>query len=50
MAEVLVDVQENIEDTQKGRFLTFILDKEVYGIEIKYDGIKIKPATEDSME
>ena len=24
------------EDTQKGRFLTFILEKETYGIEIKY--------------
>lgn len=48
MAEVLVDVQENIEDTQKGRFLTFILDKEVYGIEIKYvtEIINIQKITE----
>ena len=29
-------VIENEEDTQKGRFLTFALGKESYGIEIKY--------------
>lgn len=48
MAEVLADVQENIEDTQKGRFLTFVLDKEVYGIEIKYvtEIINIQKITE----
>ena len=36
----MTDVVENImgveEDTQKGRFLTFSLGKESYGIEIKY--------------
>jgi purine-binding chemotaxis protein CheW len=39
MPEALVDVleQENeFEDTQKGKFLTFSIDKEVYGIEILY--------------
>lgn len=28
--------QELVEDTQKGRYLTFVIGKEVYGIEIKY--------------
>lgn len=36
----MTDAHENImdmeEDTQKGRFLTFLLGKETYGIEIKY--------------
>lgn len=27
---------EELEDTQKGKFLTFLLEKEYYGIEIKY--------------
>ncbi|WP_010246263.1 chemotaxis protein CheW [Acetivibrio cellulolyticus] len=36
MSEVLDELQELEEDTQKGRFLTFIIGKEVYGIEIKY--------------
>lgn len=34
MSEVLDELQELEEDTQKGRFLTFIIGKEVYGIEI----------------
>lgn len=36
MAETIDVAQELIEDTQKGRYLTFIIGKEVYGIEIKY--------------
>jgi purine-binding chemotaxis protein CheW len=36
MAEVIEDIAEMEEDTQKDRFLTFSLDKESYGIEIKY--------------
>ncbi len=36
MAEIIEDSKEFEEDTQKGRFLTFSLDKESYGIEIKY--------------
>ena len=36
MAEVLENNMEMEEDTQKGRFLTFSLAKENYGIEIKY--------------
>ncbi len=33
MTEELFEIEE---DTQKGRYLTFILDKETYGIEIQY--------------
>ncbi|NLN66533.1 MAG: purine-binding chemotaxis protein CheW [Clostridiaceae bacterium] len=36
MADVTENVMEMEEDTQKGRFLTFSLGKENYGIEIKY--------------
>lgn len=32
----LIEESVEIEDTQKGRFLTFLLGKESYGIEIKY--------------
>ncbi len=36
----MMDIKENMleweEDTQKDKFLTFSLDKEIYGIEIKY--------------
>jgi len=32
----LENVLEYEEDTQKGKYLTFIIGKEVYGIEIKY--------------
>lgn len=47
MSETVEDTME-IEDTQKGRFLTFLLDKEVYGIQIKYvtEIIGIQPITE----
>lgn len=30
------EIIENLEDTQHGRYLTFILGEEVYGIEIQY--------------
>ena len=36
MAEKTDKTMEMEEDTQKGRFLTFSLDAEVYGIEIRY--------------
>jgi purine-binding chemotaxis protein CheW len=34
--EDIINVLEQEEDTQKGRFLTFALDKESFGIEIRY--------------
>ncbi|HOM01370.1 MAG TPA: chemotaxis protein CheW [Acetivibrio sp.] len=36
MSEALENVLEYEEDTQKGKYLTFVIGKEVYGIEIKY--------------
>ena len=36
MAEVLDEVIETSEDTQKGKFLTFSVGRESYGIEIKF--------------
>ncbi|MBU3099470.1 MULTISPECIES: chemotaxis protein CheW [Clostridium] len=36
MAEVLDEIIETAEDTQKGKFLTFYVGKESYGIEIKF--------------
>ena len=36
MAGVMDEVIENVEDTQKGKFLTFSVGKEEYGIAIKY--------------
>ena len=36
MADILNNITEAEEDTQSGRFLTFNLDKEYYGIEIKF--------------
>jgi Chemotaxis signal transduction protein len=36
MNEIMENEMEMEEDTQKGRFLTFTLGKETYGIEIKY--------------
>jgi purine-binding chemotaxis protein CheW len=36
MANVVEDYFEMEEDTQKGRYLTFSLGRETYGIEIKY--------------
>jgi len=36
MEEILNDVLETSEDTQKGKFLTFSVGKEAYGIEIKF--------------
>ena len=48
MAEVLEELMGQEEDTQKGKFLTFALGKEVYGIEIRYvtEIIGIQPITE----
>ena len=48
MSEVISEVEELVEDTQKGRFLTFAIGKEVYGIEIKYvtEIINIQKITE----
>jgi len=48
MAEVFEDNLEMEEDTQKGRFLTFQLGKESYGIEIRHvtEIIGIQPITE----
>ncbi|MFZ5988848.1 MAG: chemotaxis protein CheW [Bacillota bacterium] len=36
MNETLENILDLEEDTQKGKYLTFIIGKEVYGIEIKY--------------
>lgn len=36
MPEITEEIMELEEDTQKGKFLTFVLGKEQYGIEIKY--------------
>ncbi|MPQ31584.1 purine-binding chemotaxis protein CheW [Clostridium estertheticum] len=36
MAEILEEIIETAEDTQKGKFLTFSVGKESYGIEIKF--------------
>ena len=36
MAEVLEEVMETSEDTQKGKYLTFSVGREAYGIEIKF--------------
>ena len=42
------DSQDQVEDTQKGKFLTFSLGTEFYGIEIKYvtEIIGLQPITE----
>lgn len=47
MAEVLEEFMDQ-EDTQKGKFLTFSIGKEVYGIEIKFvtEIIGVQPITE----
>jgi len=36
MTDTLENIEEIVEDTQKGRYLTFSLDRETYGIEIRY--------------
>jgi len=48
MAEMREGEEEMEEDTQKGKYLTFLLDKEVYAIEIKYvtEIIGFQPITE----
>ncbi|HHY23825.1 MAG TPA: purine-binding chemotaxis protein CheW [Clostridiaceae bacterium] len=47
MSEI-IDKALEVEDTQKGKFLTFLLGKEVYAIEIKFviEIIGIQPITE----
>jgi purine-binding chemotaxis protein CheW len=44
----IIDKALEVEDTQKGKFLTFLLGKEVYAIEIKFviEIIGIQPITE----
>lgn len=49
MAEEIVnELVEQEEDTQKGKFLTFVIGNETYGIEIRYvtEIIGIQPITE----
>jgi len=36
MAELQLEEVEELEDTQKNKYLTFVVGREVYGIEIKY--------------
>ncbi len=36
MEEILEEIMDESEDTQKGKFLTFSVGKEAYGIEIKH--------------
>jgi purine-binding chemotaxis protein CheW len=36
MTQTVEEVQETAEDTQKGKYLTFSIGKEQYGIEIRY--------------
>jgi purine-binding chemotaxis protein CheW len=36
MKEIQQELLDSTEDTQKGKFLTFMVDKEIYGIEIRY--------------
>ena len=48
MTDLIAEGLETVEDTQKGKFLTFLLGKEVYAIEIKFviEMIGIQPITE----
>jgi purine-binding chemotaxis protein CheW len=49
MSEAMIEgIVEEAEDTQKGRFLTFVLGEESYGIDIKYvtEIIGLQPVTE----
>ena len=48
MAEKHEEIMEMEKDTQKGKYLTFLLDKETYAIEIKFvtEIIGIQPITE----
>lgn len=48
MAQILDEIVNDVEDTQQGKFLTFALENEVYGLEIKYvkEIIGIQPITE----
>lgn len=48
MSKVQDELPELNEDTQKGKYLTFLLDKEVYAIEIKFvtEIVGVQPITE----
>jgi len=48
MANMIEQDEDEIEDTQKGKFLTFCMGNEFYGIEIKYvtEIIGLQPITE----
>lgn len=48
MANMVEQDEDEIEDTQKGKFLTFCMGNEFYGIEIKYvtEIIGLQPITE----
>lgn len=48
MTDLIAEGLETVEDTQKGKFLTFLLGKEVYAIEIKFviEMIGMQPITE----
>ena len=48
MADLLEEIIENEEDTQKDKYLIFSMDKQYYGIDIKYviEIIGIEPITE----
>ncbi len=48
MTEVLEELIDQEEDTQKGKYLTFALGKEIYGIEISFvtEIIGLQPITE----
>ncbi|WP_309121687.1 chemotaxis protein CheW [Paenibacillus sp.] len=47
MSDIILDQASMEEDTQKGKFLTFVLGTEEYGIEIKYvtEIINLQPIT-----
>jgi purine-binding chemotaxis protein CheW len=47
MVKINEEIPEEQEDTQKGKYLTFFLDQEAYGIEIRYvtEIIGIQPIT-----
>lgn len=47
-AEVLLDIQEQEEDTLKGKYLIFSMGQELYGMEIRYitEIIGIQPITD----
>lgn len=48
MTDLAAEGMETVEDTQRGKFLTFLLGKEVYAVEIRFviEIIGIQPITE----